>query len=51
MLRYFEAVATGTPAVPRGDDAPKSEAADGPILGSRAAEAGPRANDRVIDKE
>jgi regulator of protease activity HflC (stomatin/prohibitin superfamily) len=47
MLRYFEAVATGTPAVPRGDNAPQSEAADGPILGSGDAEARPRANDQV----
>ena len=47
MLRYFEAVATGTRAVPRGDNAPQSEAADGPILGSGDAEARPRANDHV----
>jgi hypothetical protein len=51
MLRYFEAVASGAPAVPRGDNPPQSEAADGPILGSRDAEARPRANDQVIDKE
>ena len=35
MLRYFEAVATGTPAVPRGDAAPEDRGEDtdaGPIL-------------------
>jgi regulator of protease activity HflC (stomatin/prohibitin superfamily) len=51
MLRYFEAVATGTPAVPRGDNPAQSEAADGPILGSGDADARPRGNERVIDKE
>jgi regulator of protease activity HflC (stomatin/prohibitin superfamily) len=51
MLRYFEAMASGTPAVPRGANPPQSEAADGPILGSRDVEARPRANDQVIDKE
>jgi len=50
MLRYFEAMATGTPAVPRGDSAPASEAADGPILRSGDTEAAPRTNDRVIDQ-
>jgi regulator of protease activity HflC (stomatin/prohibitin superfamily) len=29
MLRYFEAVATGTPAAPRSDGPPRREAADG----------------------
>jgi len=51
MLRYFEAVATGTPAVPRADNPPRSEAGDGPILGSRDPEARPNANDRVIERE
>jgi hypothetical protein len=51
MLRYFEAMATGTPAVPRGDSQPQTEAGDGPILGSRDAEARPSANERVIDTE
>jgi regulator of protease activity HflC (stomatin/prohibitin superfamily) len=32
MLRYFEAVATGTPAVPRGDSLAQPEAVDGAIL-------------------
>ncbi|HEU4811090.1 MAG TPA: slipin family protein [Nocardioides sp.] len=32
MLRYFEAVATGTPAAPRGDGAPPAEATSAPIL-------------------
>jgi regulator of protease activity HflC (stomatin/prohibitin superfamily) len=32
MLRYFEAVATGTPAVPRGDAPAHGEAAGGSIL-------------------
>jgi hypothetical protein len=49
MLRYFEAVSTGTPAVPRRDQAPQAEAADGPIL--RAPDARSSANDRVVDQE
>ena len=32
MLRYFEAIATGTPAVPRGDENDGDEPAAGPIL-------------------
>src|SRR3954451_850490 len=44
LLRHFEAVATGTPAVPRSDPA-RTESADGPILGS----ARPTAEDRVSD--
>ncbi len=44
MLRYFEAMATGTPAVPRSDPA-RTGSADGPILGS----ARPTADDRVSD--
>jgi regulator of protease activity HflC (stomatin/prohibitin superfamily) len=52
MLRYFEAMATGMPAVPRTEDAPQSEAAArGPILGSPDAGTPTRANERVIDKE
>ena len=51
MLRYFEAVATGTPAVPRGDNTSESEATDGPILGSQGADERPRVNDRVIDQQ
>jgi regulator of protease activity HflC (stomatin/prohibitin superfamily) len=51
MLRYFEAVATGTPAVPRGDSPPRSEAAEGPILASGDSEPRPTANDRAVDKE
>jgi len=49
MLRYFEAVSTGTPAVPRRDQASQAEAVDGPIL--RAPDPHPRANDRVIDQD
>jgi regulator of protease activity HflC (stomatin/prohibitin superfamily) len=45
MLRYFEAVATGTPAVPRTDNRPQGEAGAGPILGTPDGEALPRAND------
>jgi regulator of protease activity HflC (stomatin/prohibitin superfamily) len=37
MLRYFEAVASGAPAVPRRTDPPEGDAAQGPILGSPAA--------------
>jgi regulator of protease activity HflC (stomatin/prohibitin superfamily) len=32
MLRYFEAVATGTPAAPRGQPEASGEGSDGPIL-------------------
>jgi regulator of protease activity HflC (stomatin/prohibitin superfamily) len=45
MLRYFEAVAKGAPAVPRGDESPASELKGGPILGSRNAEQHPGANE------
>jgi regulator of protease activity HflC (stomatin/prohibitin superfamily) len=51
MLRYFEAVATGTPAVPRGGSPPRSEAAEGPILASGDSEPRPTSNDRAVDKE
>jgi len=51
MLRYFEAVATGIPAAPRGDDAREGAAAAGPILGAPDADARPRTNDRVTDQE
>ena len=32
MLRYFEAIATGRPAAPRGDGTPPAEATNAPIL-------------------
>jgi regulator of protease activity HflC (stomatin/prohibitin superfamily) len=51
MLRYFEAMATGTPAMPRGDTSPRSDTAEGPILESRDTETRPRANDRTVGKE
>jgi regulator of protease activity HflC (stomatin/prohibitin superfamily) len=51
MLRYFEAVAKGAPAVPQADDAPPDELEGGPILGSRDAGARQGTNDRVIDRE
>ena len=51
MLRYFEAVATGTPAAPRGEVPPHREAVDGAILASRDAGARPGANERVIHEE
>jgi regulator of protease activity HflC (stomatin/prohibitin superfamily) len=41
MLRYFEAVATGMPAVPRGESPPQDDAVDGPILGTVDAEPRP----------
>jgi regulator of protease activity HflC (stomatin/prohibitin superfamily) len=34
MLRYFEAVAKGAPAVPKAADTPQVEAGEGPILGA-----------------
>ncbi len=46
MLRYFEAMATGTPAVPRGESPPQNEAGDGPILGTVDADARTRATRR-----
>src|SRR4051794_20445659 len=46
MLRYFEAMATGTPAVPRSDSPPQNEAGEGPILGTVEAEARTRATER-----
>jgi regulator of protease activity HflC (stomatin/prohibitin superfamily) len=42
MLRYFEAVATGTPAVPRGD---------GPLDTRHADEAGPQPSEPVLASE
>jgi regulator of protease activity HflC (stomatin/prohibitin superfamily) len=41
MLRYFEAVATGKPAVPRGESLPPAEAADTGILKEAEAPAEP----------
>jgi regulator of protease activity HflC (stomatin/prohibitin superfamily) len=45
MLRYFEAVATGTPAVPRDGARPQTEAGAGPILGTPDVEAHPTADE------
>jgi regulator of protease activity HflC (stomatin/prohibitin superfamily) len=42
MLRYFEAVATGTPAPPRPSIPPHGETADGPILQPEDRQARPR---------
>ena len=42
MLRYFEAVATGTPAAPRGEIPPYGESTDGPILQPEERRAKPR---------
>jgi hypothetical protein len=51
MLRYFEAMASGTPVAPRADDPRLGEAASGPILGSPDHEERPSANERVVDQE
>jgi regulator of protease activity HflC (stomatin/prohibitin superfamily) len=42
MLRYFEAVATGTPAAPRSAPAPQIETEGRPILDAEGQEAPPR---------
>jgi hypothetical protein len=42
MLRYFDAVAKGAPAVPRRDDELEATAGDGPILST---------DERIIDRE
>jgi regulator of protease activity HflC (stomatin/prohibitin superfamily) len=43
MLRYFEAVAQGAPAVPQRSDLPRAES--GPILGSSETDAEPSAGE------
>ena len=42
MLRYFEAVATGTPAAPRAEIPPYGGTTDGPILQPEERQARPR---------
>ena len=42
MLRYFEAVATGTPAAPRAEIPPYGKSTDGPILQPEERRAKPR---------
>src|SRR3954451_20242517 len=49
MLRYFDAVASGSPAVPRSANLAQPEAADGPILASPAPEAHPSVNEPTVD--
>jgi regulator of protease activity HflC (stomatin/prohibitin superfamily) len=45
MLRYFEAMAASTPAVPRADNRPEVQATGEPILTSRDTEADPSATE------
>jgi regulator of protease activity HflC (stomatin/prohibitin superfamily) len=47
MLRYFEAVATGTPAVPRAQPETSAEGSGGPILEEH--ESPTRLHDRTVD--